>query len=225
MCHVPPCKPSTTNKTNQKKQMAYSSFAQMFDEILRREVMSVMSRIAEGEGLNMDYLVSTYFPKDIAPAMPEKPEKKTRPAKVSVSHESEPVTNCTAVTAKGKPCSLKALAGKCVCRIHDKAPAEPKTPKSKKPAVSDDGAGPSSPPKAPKKKAKKSKKKEQPEHTHEVDDTVHDDCELCQSHGSPLEDTDVEEEFETVMSPPRTLRERLAKVALEAETYDEDEEE
>lgn len=202
--------------------MAYSSFAQMFDDILRREVMSVMSRIAEGESLNMDYLVSTYFPKDLAPAVPEKPEKKKktpRPAKVSVSHESE--AKCTAVTAKGKPCSLKALDGKCVCRIHDKA--EPKTPKKAKKPVNDE-AGPSEPPKAPKKKAKKAKK-EQPEHMHDLDETVHDECELCQSHGSPLEDTDIEEEFETVKSPPRSLRERLANVALEAESYDEEEEE
>jgi len=86
-------------------------------------------------------------------------------------------------------------------------------------AGSDDEAGPSAPKKA--KKAKKVKT-DAPVHTHELDDEVHDDCELCQTHGCPLEDN--EDEYETVMSPPRTLRERLARAATISEFVEDDEE-
>jgi hypothetical protein len=86
----------------------------------------------------------------------------------------------------------------------------------------DDGAGPSAPV-APK-KAKKAKKvkTDAPVHTHELDDEVHSDCELCQTHGCPLEDN--EDEYETVMSPPRTLRERLARAAAVDDFVEDDEE-
>jgi hypothetical protein len=39
-----------------------------------------------------------------------------------------------------------------------------------------------------------------------------------------MADTDDEEEFETVLSPPRTLRERLARI-VNTEAYEDDEEE
>ena len=194
-----------------------SSFALMFDEILRRELTAVLSRVAEGEGLDLDNLVSKYLPADVAPAKASKPPKKKREAKVSVNPEPAPATTkCTSVTAKGKPCSLKALAGECMCRVHLKAAekAEESTPPP----------APRGPATGPVKKPKKTKKKtEQPKHIHEVDEETHDDCELCQTHGSAMADTDDEEEFETVMSPPRTLRERLARVATQA--YEDDEEE
>ena len=187
--------------------------ALMFEDMFRREMTAMLTRVAEGEGLDVAYLVSTYLPLDITPT---KPEKKKRAAKVTVSAESGEV-KCSATTAKGKPCSMKPLAGKCVCRVHDKPLKTPAAPKKAKKPV-DDEAGPSEP---PKKKSKKVKTK-QPEHTHAVDNEIHDECELCQTHGTPLDDTDADEEFETVMSPPRSLKERLK--ALTAETYDEEEE-
>lgn len=195
--------------------MASSSFAQMFDEILRRELTAVLSRVAEGEGLDMDELVTKYLPVDVTPAKETKTKAKKRAAKVSVNPEpEEPVTKCTAVTAKGKPCSLNALPGGCMCRVHLKAaekPAAP-TPTPRGPAV------------GPVKKPKKVKKTEQPTHTHDLDEETHDDCELCQTHGSAMADTDDEEEFETVLSPPRSLRERLA-TRLEYEDEDDEDEE
>lgn len=89
-------------------------------------------------------------------------------------------------------------------------------------AGSDDEAGPSAPA-APKKAPKKAKKvkSDAPVHTHELDGEVHPDCELCQTHGCPLEDN--EDEYETVMSPPRTLRERLARAAAMDEFVEDDE--
>ena len=192
-----------------------SSFGQMFDEILRREIKSVLGRIAEGESLNLDYLVSTYFPPDLPPMSAnekEKPEPKKRPAKVTTTPIK--TTKCTAVTAKGKPCSLSAVEGGCLCRVHLKSDG-----KEKKPAPVKKTPAP-----VEKEKKKPAKKKtEQPKHTHELDSKEHDDCELCQTHGSPLVDTDDEEEFETVKSPPRTLKERLMKIATE-EYEDEDDE-
>jgi hypothetical protein len=174
-----------------------SAFSKTVDQML----LNMLGNIAEGEGLVFDDLVTKYIGD-----VPTK--KKTRPAKVVIKPEevvSSEVARCTSVTAKGKPCSMKPLEGKCVCRIHDKTPkTEPKTPKD-----------PVKKPKKPKKP-----KKEQPEHTHELDDGTHSDCELCQSHGSPLAETDDEEEFELVGSPMKSLRERLSKIS----TYDDEEE-
>ena len=217
-----------------------SSFAQMFDEILRRELTAVLSRVAEGEGLELENLVAKYLPEDVAPAKATKTKaapKKKRTAKVSVNPEPDEAsgsttsTKCTSTTAKGKKCSLKAVDGECMCRVHLKAASKPAAP----PRVPRGPAtGPVKPPRddasdsedeeiKPVRKPKKVKKTEQPKHTHELDEETHEDCELCQTHGSAMADTDEEEEFETVMSPPRTLRERLSRIVTEA--YEDDEEE
>jgi len=83
----------------------------------------------------------------------------------------------------------------------------------------DDGAGPAE----PKKKRAPAKKKMSapaPVHTHELDGEPHDDCELCQTHGCPLDEG--ETEYETVMSPPRTLSERLTRAAMIDEFVEDD---
>ena len=203
-----------------KTTMATSSFAQMFDEILRRELTAVLSRVAEGEGLELETLVSKYLPEDIAPA---KAPKKKRVASVSVNPEpteavAKKTTKCTSTTAKGKPCSLNAVEGGCMCRVHLKSADKPAAP-ARVPRAPVTG-----PATGPVKKPKKVKKTEQPAHTHGLDEETHEDCELCQTHGSAMADTDDEEEFETVLSPPRTLRERLARVVRTEEYEDDDEE-
>jgi len=208
-----------------------SSFAQMFDEILRRELTAVLSRVAEGEGLDLETLVQKYLPEDVAPAKATKTKdapKKKRAAKVSVNPEpyeasgsgsgSATSTKCTSTTAKGKPCSLNAVEGGCMCRVHLKSASKPAAP-ARVPR-----APPAGPATGPVKKPKKVKKTEQPKHTHALDEETHDDCELCQTHGSAMADTDDEEEFETVMSPPCTLRERLATVVKTLDYEDDDEE-
>ena len=208
----------------------------MFDEILRRELTAVLSRVAEGEGLELETLVTKYLPVDVVPAKTtaKADPKKKRAAKVSVNPEpvasgSAPV-KCTSTTAKGKPCTLKAVDGECMCRVHLKAAKKPAAPARvpRGPAT-----GPVKPPRdedsdddeiRPVRKPKKVKKTEQPKHTHELDDETHEDCDLCQTHGSAMADTDEEEEFETVMSPPRTLRERLVNIVRTQEYEDDDEE-
>jgi len=214
--------------------MASSSFAQMFDEILRREIVAVLTRVADGENLNVEELVSKYLPVDVVPAKATKAAPKKRAAKVSVNPEpaAEPkTTKCTSTTAKGKQCTLKAVDGECMCRVHLKAASKPAPP----PRVPRGPAtGPVKPPRdedsdedeiKPVRKPKKVKKTEQPKHSHELDEETHEDCELCQTHGSAMADTDDEEEFETVLSPPRTLRERLANIVRTQEYEDEEDEE
>lgn len=222
---------------NPKTTMATSSFAQMFDEILRRELTAVLSRVAEGEGLELENLVSKYLPVDVVPAktISTKAPKKKRTASVSINPEptaTVKTTKCTSTTAKGKPCSLNAVEGECMCRVHLKSASKPAAPARvprgpatgpvKKPTGGDDSD--SEEEIKPVRKPKKVKKTEQPKHSHELDEETHEDCELCQTHGSAMADTDEEEEFETVMSPPRTLRERLARVVRTEEYEDDDEE-
>jgi hypothetical protein len=207
----------------------------MFDEILRRELTAVLSRVAEGEGLELDDLVSKYLPEDVAPAKATTTKaapKKKRAAKVSVNPEPTATTKCTSTTAKGKQCTLKAVDGECMCRVHLKAASKPAAPARvprgpatgpvKKPRDDDDSDEEDSI--KPMRKPKKVKKTEQPKHTHKLDGEIHEDCELCQTHGSAMAETDEEEEFETVMSPPRTLRERLMSIAKTQE-YEDDEDE
>jgi hypothetical protein len=125
---------------------------------------------------------------------------KKREATVTVT---DTAPKCSATTAKGKPCAAKPISGTCLCRVHTKK----------------EEAGPSAP------TAPKKTKKElvgPPVHTHVLDSVIHDDCELCQTHGNPLVDED--DEFETVESPPRTLRDRLMKLAVESDFEDEDDE-
>lgn len=218
--------------------MATSSFAQMFDEILRRELTAVLSRVAEGEGLELENLVSKYLPADVAPAKAVKAPKKKRVASVSVNPEpteaaATKTTKCTSTTAKGKPCSLNAVEGGCMCRVHLKSASKPAAPPRvprgpatgpvKKPTGGEEDSDDEEI--KPVRKPKKVKKTEQPKHSHELDEETHEDCELCQTHGSAMADTDEEEEFETVMSPPRTLRERLARVVRTEEYEDDDDEE
>jgi hypothetical protein len=206
----------------------------MFDEILRRELTAVLSRVAEGEGLELETLVQKYLPEDVAPAKAAKTKAapKKRAAKVSVNPEpteasgSTTSNKCTSTTAKGKKCSLKAVDGECLCRVHLKSASKPAAPPRgpRGPAT-----GPVKPPRdddetKPVRKPKKVKKTEQPKHTHELDKETHEDCELCQTHGSAMAETDDEEEFETVMSPPRTLRERLVNIVKTQEYEDDDEE-
>lgn len=201
---------------------------------LEESMRNLVVRIAEGEGLDADELIHKYLGPDVKTV----PVTKKRAAKVTVTE----VTKCTAKTAKGKPCSLKALEGMCFCRVHISKAEETDEPDEgegsasvgpvkKKPSrkgkerateEDEDEAGPST--KKPKKKKKV--RGPPPTHTHPVDDETHDDCELCHTHGSAIDDMEAAEGFEMVVSPPRTLRERLVAVAAaavdEEDDYDEE---
>jgi len=170
------------------------------------EIQNLLIRIAEDYELDQDELINRYLVDVKGKGKATAPK---RAAKVVVTVDPDAPTKCSATTAKGKPCSAKPLAGTCLCRVHTKK----------------DEAGPSSAPapvKAPKREP--APKKPVPTHTHELDDTTHDDCELCQTHGNPLTNPDGEEEYETVASPVRTLRDRLEYLGTEDDFDDEDDE-
>lgn len=161
-------------------------------------MIDIISKIAENEGLDTNELVTKYLSK-------EAKVKTSRKATVTV----KPVdAKCECLTAKGKPCSMKPLDGTTKCRVHTKK-AESGAPTPEAP-----------PKKAPKKT--KAKKREEPLHTHDLDGDVHADCELCQTHGCPLADDENDDEYETVSSPPRSLRERLTRTAGVEEYLDEE---
>jgi hypothetical protein len=139
-----------------------------------------------------------------APAAPKKAKKakvKVTKAKSESDEEDEREGKCTAVTAKGLPCKNKAFGGGCTCRVH--TPKEGEEKKVKEPKEK----------KAPAKRGRKPKAKE-PEHSHKLDELAASDCELCETHGNPIEG---EQEFEVVDA---------AKVvaALRAEESDEEDE-
>lgn len=198
-------------------------------DMLQKMATDLIVRIAEGEGLDADEMLKKYLGDEAKPT--KKKTAPTRAAKVVVSDTA--ATKCTATTAKGKPCSLNALTGTCLCRVHTKKESEAPPPV---PASDDEAAGPSTgpikkpPPKKEKKKAAAKKKRDDPPvHTHELDAVVHEDCELCHTHGNPLAaaptetSTEDEEEFETVTSPRRSLRSRLMAAAIEEENDYEEE--
>jgi len=126
----------------------------------------------------------------------EKPVKEPKPPKEK--------TCCTAQTSKKEPCKFSALKGEVFCLRHLKAsqvtanPEEPKAPKAKKPA----------------------KKTEQPVHNHDLTDAVSADCDLCQSHGNPLAES---QDFE-VAGPVMTVQDRLAAMLEAAESESDAEE-
>jgi hypothetical protein len=193
----------------------FAGLKTQFEDAMR----TLVQRIAEGEGLDEGELMAKYLV-NVIPMTKEakgKAPAKKRQAKVTVTEDGdeEPAAKCCCLTAKGKPCALKPLEGTTMCRVHAKKADEPgpstKPKKTKEPKAA-----------AKPKKAKKVKT-DAPVHTHELDDEAHDDCELCQTHGNPLND-DQEDEYETVMSPRRTLRERLMRVA-ETEEFVDDEDE
>ena len=182
-----------------------------FEDAMR----TLVQRIAEGEGLDEAELMAKYLV-NVIPMTKEAKGKAPakRQAKVTIT-ETGSATKCCCTTAKGKPCALKALDGSTMCRVHAKKADEPgpatKPKKTKEP-------------KAAKPKKAKKVKTDAPVHTHELDEEDHDDCELCQTHGNPLNETQ-EEEYETVQSPRRTLRERLMRVAEQEEFVEDDEDE
>jgi hypothetical protein len=194
----------------------FAGLKTQFEDAMR----SLVQKIADGEGLDEAELMSKYLV-NVIPATKEAKGKapvKERKAKVTVTPATD--EKCSCLTAKGKPCALKPMFGTMMCRVHTKkAEAEGMV-------ASGSGAGPIKEPKEPKKagKPKKAKKvkADAPVHTHALDGEDHDDCELCQTHGNPLNEI-VEEEFETVTSPRRSLRERLMRVAETEEFVDDDE--
>ena len=140
---------------------------------------------------------------------PSEAEAVPKPAKVPKAKAEKPC--CTAQTSKKEPCKFGALKGEVFCKRHLKQSLG-------------EGSG-SDKESAPKPVKKAAKKADQPVHTHVLTETPNDECDLCQSHGNPLEA--IESRFEVVAphtGPVKqlTVAQRLEAIMMEADD-DEDE--
>ena len=119
---------------------------------------------------------------------------------------------CTSQTSKKEPCKFAALKGEVFCKRHLKQQLGEASPETPKPAK------------------KATKKAEQPVHTHSLTENADGECDLCQSHGNPLEGA--EAAFEVVRAPHTgpikqpTAEQRLAALMASAdEAFEDDEDE
>lgn len=97
---------------------------------------------------------------------------------------------CCGTTSKGEQCKNKAVEGD-LCKVHfKKKESDEKKEKEKKEKETKKKAEP--------KKKKESKKKKVPEHNHKLSEEEFDDCEVCQTHGNSVKETDENEVFEKV---------------------------
>jgi len=115
---------------------------------------------------------------------------------------------CTSQTSKKEPCKFAALKSEVFCKRHLKQQLGEASPEAPKPAK------------------KASKKAEQPVHTHDLTDKAVTDCDLCQSHGNPLEVK--ESGFEVVRAPAAgpvkqlTAEQRLAALLADSDDVEEE---
>jgi hypothetical protein len=113
-----------------------------------------IARVASDLNLNLEELKLKYA--DVTACAFKIPKKR-------IPREPKNGAQCKGTTAKGEPCKFSANCGSDFCKRHSK---EPKVKESK--------------PEKPPKEAKPGKMV--PEHSHELDGEVHDDCCLCKTH-------------------------------------------
>lgn len=207
-----------------------ASFADAVNALVAERDRQFVQRIATEYNLNFDELNKKYLETaEMAIKVPRKYTKKAtkEPKSVEVGEGAAPDTTqvtkapkapkekpcCTAQTSKKEPCKFSALKGEVFCKRHLKQSLEETAPKVPKE------------PKAP----KAAKKAEQPVHTHLLTETD-EACDLCASHGNPLEET--EQDFEVVMPSPHTgpvkqltTEQRLAAILNSGDSEPEDEDE
>ena len=201
-----------------------SVFANAIDALVAERDRVFIERICADYNLNFEELSAKYLETAAMAIKVPRKYKKREPKSITVTDETGEVVKttasakapkakapkakaekqaCTACTSKKEPCKFSALKGEVFCKRH---------------LAASKATEPGAPAKVP-----KAKKAEAPVHTHELTAEIHDDCELCQSHGNPLAEA---EEFElaeeaTPVKPVKTstLAERLA--ALMEDTDDE----
>ena len=198
-----------------------SVFANAVDALVAERDRLFIERVCADYGLKFEELSAKYLETaSMAIKVPRK-YKKREPKLVTVTNEAGDVIStpakepkapkepkakaekqaCTACTSKKEPCKFSALKGEVFCKRHLAAAK---------------ATEPGAPAKAP-----KPKKAEAPVHTHELTAEVREDCDLCQSHGNPLAES---EDFELVVEAPAkplSLAERLASLMEDSEDEDE----
>lgn len=194
-----------------------ASFTDAINALVAERDRQFVIRICSEYNLNFEELNAKYLETAAAAIKVPRKYKKRDPKTVTVVEVKEGETPapkpaktpkekqcCTAHTSKKEPCKFSALKGEVFCLRHLKAsqaaPADPKAPKPVK--------------------AKKEAKPEQPVHNHALTEEVQKDCELCQSHGNPLAES---QDFE-VVPVPVTVTDRLASILAEADEESDSEE-
>lgn len=182
LCTVPN---RLTTSQPTKTNMAASSFALACDALARERDRVFLLQVSADYNIAFEELEAKYLvAAESAIKVPK--HKKVRVAKVTVEGK-EPKAKpegerCQALTAKKGQCSFSALKGECYCKRHLKQQNEPKQEV----------------PKAVKPEPKKAPVKVEPVHEHELDGDKHEECTLCQTHGSPLaEEVEFEEAAES----------------------------
>ena len=201
-----------------------ASFADAVSALVAERDRQFIERIAKEYNLDFAELNQKYLETaEVAIKVPRKYTKKAKSVEVvegeasaatevaakapKASKASKDKPCCTAQTSKKEPCKFSALKGEVFCKRHLKqsmGEVEPAEPKAKK---------------EPKKAA--NKKPDQPVHSHPLSETD-EACDLCASHGNPLEE--VEQDFEIVKPGPAagpvkepTVAQRLAAMLEEVE--------
>jgi 23S rRNA pseudoU1915 N3-methylase RlmH len=163
-------------------------------------------------------------PKQKKKAAPKK--KEAKPKESESDGEVPEKGKCQGVTVKGLPCKKNAMSGGCFCSVHKpkEGDEEPKKKKEKK-AVEKKGepleeeAFGTPPPSKKKAKSPSAPKKSLPVHTHEVDEEIHEDCDMCQTHGNSATGTNPKYEV------AQDLKSRLASILGAIDGSDEEIEE
>jgi hypothetical protein len=195
-----------------------ASFADAVNALVAERDRQFVERIAKEYSLNFEELSQKYLETaEMAIKVPRKYNKKAKSVEVGKGEapDAKEVTKapkapkdkpcCTAQTSKKEPCKFSALKGEVFCKRHLKQSLEETAPKAPKE------------PKVP----KVVKKAEQPVHSHPLEQTD-EACDLCASHGNPLEEA--EQDFEMVTPSPAagpvkqlTTAQRLAAMLEDAD--------
>lgn len=215
---------------------------------MERAVKKIFKEIAAMDHVpSYEELKARYFPADVSEMEStaqmeeeEKPKKKAAPKKAAPKKKEEEAVSedegkkkCEGVTVKGLPCKKMAIAGLCFCSVHKpKEEGEEKKPKKKaankekkgEPLVEEEGEEESETPKKSKRSGKKApgapKKADPPVHTHEADEEIHEDCDMCQVYGNSA--ASGEESKNQKYDVSQDLKSRLANI-LDAIDGSEDE--
>lgn len=174
-----------------------ATFADSVNALVAERDRQFVERIAKEYNLDLEELKSKYLETPVK--APRKYTKKVKEPKsvTTVTEAPKDKPCCTAQTSKKEPCKFSALKGEVFCKRHLKqaqGESEPKETKAKKET--------------------KTKKPDQPVHTHPLTETD-EACDLCASHGNPLEET--EQEFEVV-----TVARRIEALLEEAGESDDE---
>ena len=211
--------PRSQSNPAKPKQKQMANFTASINALVGERDRQFVERIAKEYNLPLAELHAKYVEvAEVAIKLPRKYTKK--PKAVTVVEEGAPPDvkppkepkakaekqKCTACTSKKEACKFSALKGEVFCKRHLRASQE------------EAGAEPKAKP------AKKAVKAAQPVHTHELTQQPTGPCDLCESHGNPLEP---EAEFEVVLgeSGTKTVAERLAEILAEPDAESESESE